>query len=286
VPGSLFAALALASGGPAMPTPIPSLPPPVSPFGVAPLPSRGEKLGIVFPVLGGRMRRANYNDLRGSYRHTGQDIPAPKMTPILAPFEGRINMKVESFWITASSGLRCLGTHLNDDTPGTNDGLGGRDFIFAPNLRPGDRVAAGQLIGYVGDSGNATGPHLHFELHDRQGLMNPVPSLKAATRLARPSMILKNLDDKPETGRERFDLCPRGWEPESRILKGILVGRQRPDGTASIEARPTIIWIQVPEALADQDPLLASHSEDRIITAWFRREGRRLVAERLAFSED
>ncbi len=269
-----------------MPLPIPGLPPPVSPFGLAPLPPGGAQLGIVFPVLGGRMRRANYNDVRGSYRHTGQDIPAPKMTPILAPFSGRINMKVESFWITDPGGLRCLGTHLNDDTPGTNDGLGGRDFMFAPNLRPGDEVVAGQLIGYVGDSGNATGPHLHFELHDNQGLMNPVPSLKAATRLARPTMILKNRDQRPPAGQERFDLCPRGWEPGSRMLKGILVGRQKPDGSASIETRPTVIWIQVPEALSDQDPLLESHPQDRVISAYFRREGRRLIAERLAFSED
>jgi hypothetical protein len=269
-----------------MPKPAPALPPPVSAFGVEPLPPGGAQLGIVFPVMGGRMRRADYNDLRGSYRHTGQDIPAPKMTPILAPFSGRINMKVESFWITDLGGLRCLGTHLNDGTPGTNDGRGGRDFMFAPNLRPGDEVRAGQLIGYVGDSGNATGPHLHFELHDKQGLMNPVPSLKGATRLSRPTMILKDRHERPAPGRERFDLCPRGWDAASRTLKGILVGRQKPDGTASIETRPIYVWIKVPDSLSDQDPLITAQPHDRVITVHFRRNGRQLIAERLLFSLD
>ncbi len=268
-----------------MPVPAPELPPPVSPFGIEPLPPGGATLGIIFPVLGGRMRRADYNDLRGHYRHTGQDIPAPKMTPILAPFAGRINMKVESFWITDPGGLRCLGTHLNDDTPGTNNGQGGRDYMFAPNLRPGDEVRAGQLIGYVGNSGNATGPHLHFELHDKQGLMNPVPSLKAADRLTKPTMILKSRDQRPVPGQERFDLCPRGWDSASRTLKGILVGRQKPDGAASIETRPIYVWVKVPASLSDQDPLLAAHPHDRVITTYFRRDGRQLIAEKLAFAE-
>lgn len=50
-------------------------------------------------------------------------MAGPKMTPILAPFAGRINMKVMSFWIVADDGWRCLLTHLNDDNIGTNDNL-------------------------------------------------------------------------------------------------------------------------------------------------------------------
>ena len=76
--------------------------------------------------------------------------------------------------------------HLNNDTPGTDDGLG---WGFAPGIEQGVHVRAGQLIAYVGDSGNAesSGSHLHFELHNPDGdVVNPFTHLNAATRLNSP----------------------------------------------------------------------------------------------------
>lgn len=58
--------------------------------------------------------------------------------------------------------------HLNDDTPGTDDGAGGPENAFANGLQEGTIVERGDLIGWMGDSGNAedTGHHLHFSIVD------------------------------------------------------------------------------------------------------------------------
>ena len=82
--------------------------------------------------------------------------------------------------------------HLNNDTPGTDDGAAGLEHVFAPGIRQGLRVARGQHIAYMGDSGNAeaTAPHLHLDVFDDAVLdpygdnrINPYPSLMAALAL-------------------------------------------------------------------------------------------------------
>jgi len=73
--------------------------------------------------------------------------------------------------------------HINNDTPGTDDGQGGVEHAYAPGIARGASVARGQLIGWMGDSGNAeaAGDHLHFEIRRPEGeAINPYPSLAAA----------------------------------------------------------------------------------------------------------
>lgn len=74
--------------------------------------------------------------------------------------------------------------HINNDTPGTDDGNGGTANAYAPGIVRGSHVVAGQLLGWVGDSGNAesAGSHLHFEIRQPMDhiAINPYQALLAA----------------------------------------------------------------------------------------------------------
>ena len=78
--------------------------------------------------------------------------------------------------IVADDGYRYHYFHLNNDTPGTDDGEAEHHWTLPPALTTGQRVSAGQIIGYLGDSGNSehSVAHLHFEIRDPAG--TPVPS--------------------------------------------------------------------------------------------------------------
>jgi putative cell wall-binding protein len=129
---------------------------------------------------------------RGSTRtHEGNDIICTqKMQPLVATSGGTISYITipQKSWgyslrVTADDGWTYSYLHINNDTPGTDDGAAPLDAVFGPGIAQGARVEAGQLVAYCGDSGNAEGSsaHLHFEIRDPLGrLVDPAPSLKAA----------------------------------------------------------------------------------------------------------
>ncbi len=86
--------------------------------------------------------------------HEGLDIAASPMTPIIAPADG---MAVYSGFMPGWGNIIIL-----------NHGYGCRTF-FAHNSRnlvsPGKNVKRGQVIAYVGNTGQSTGPHVHYEVH-------------------------------------------------------------------------------------------------------------------------
>jgi len=131
--------------------------------------------------------------------HHAQDLMADKMTPVFAAASGTVSYVNWSWNPDAIDPARCCTLairhddgweswyiHLNNDTPGTDDGMG---WGIAPGILPGVNVAAGELIGWVGDSGNAenTDPHLHFELHDPDDVyVNPYQALLDAAASPAP----------------------------------------------------------------------------------------------------
>jgi Transglycosylase-like domain len=75
--------------------------------------------------------------------------------------------------------------HVNNDTPGTDDGGDDGTWRFATGIGPGVPVQAGELLAWMGDSGNSEGsvPHAHVELHRPDGTaINPYWSLRQAQR--------------------------------------------------------------------------------------------------------
>ena len=149
---------------------------------------------LIFPVLGKFRYSDDYGDPRGQGRHEGNDIMAPRKALALAAEAGRVKFHVTSsragcmLYLNGVSGTTYLYVHLNNDLGLTNDNRGGckPGVSFAPALRSGMRVAAGEPIGFVGDSGDANGiePHLHFEVHPNDGAStNPYPHLNRAYRL-------------------------------------------------------------------------------------------------------
>jgi peptidoglycan hydrolase-like protein with peptidoglycan-binding domain len=153
---------------------------------------------LVFPVGGGATAgsRSGFWDSRADGTHHAQDIMAPKLTPLYAAADGTVTyvnwsrnpdgMNPErccSLVITHDDGWQSWYLHMNNDSPGTDDGLA---WGIASGIAPGVHVEAGQLIGYVGDSGNCDTmagcpPHLHFELHDPANvIVDAYQALRAA----------------------------------------------------------------------------------------------------------
>lgn len=118
--------------------------------------------------------------------HYGIDYAAPAGTPIRAVASGRVSFTGSeggygrAIVIRHDSRFQSLYAHLSR---------------FA--IRSGQWVSQGEIIGYVGSSGLATGPHLHFGLYEYGKPVNPalvLPKLKAPTRIAQrdlPDFIAK-----------------------------------------------------------------------------------------------
>ena len=125
--------------------------------------------------------------------HNGTDFAAPTGTPIMASSDGRVrfvgnqNGYGKTIIVEHRDGYSTLYAHLNG---------------FARGLKSGQRVRQGEMIGYVGMTGWATGPHLHYEIRvnnvPRDPMKVALPPVKplekkelAAFRLAAQPMLAR-----------------------------------------------------------------------------------------------
>ncbi len=134
--------------------------------------------GFVFPVAGPTSFISSFGFCRDgcSRSHQGNDLFARAGTPVVAVEDGWVE-KVGTnrlggltVWTRGRSGYRYYYAHLRDWAP----------------LVPGQEIAAGTVIGTVGNTGNAitTPPHLHFEIHPgSSAAIDPYPILIRAPRV-------------------------------------------------------------------------------------------------------
>lgn len=110
----------------------------------------------------------------GGRSHRGTDLFPGRGAYVYAVVDGRLTSRIwdgagrnagNAWSLTGADGTRFFYAHLQD---------------FAPDLSVGSRVRAGQIIGWVGDTGNSSSPHLHLEIRPGGGPpVNPYPILRA-----------------------------------------------------------------------------------------------------------
>ena len=149
-----------------------------------PLPLMADSL-LVRPVDGGRlsspfgMRRHPIFGRR--QLHKGIDWAAPRGTPVRAAGHGVI---------VAAAPLGSYGRYLRIDHGGGIATAYAHLDAFAPGLHRGRMVRQGELIGGVGSSGRATGPHLHYELLVAGRQVDPLAALAALAPAPAPTGIV------------------------------------------------------------------------------------------------
>ncbi|HYN31775.1 MAG TPA: M23 family metallopeptidase, partial [Ilumatobacteraceae bacterium] len=123
------------------------------------------------PVRGACRFANSWQATRGGGRlHAGVDLISPAGTPVVAAANGTLTRQTtggarsgNAWWLTTSTGTYFFYAHLAS---------------FSSGLSVGSYVQAGDVIGYVGSTGNAVSPHLHFEIHPGGGgAVNPYSAI-------------------------------------------------------------------------------------------------------------
>jgi murein DD-endopeptidase MepM/ murein hydrolase activator NlpD len=153
---------------------------------------------LMYPVAGNKSR---VKDLWGASRaggirrHKGIDIHARRGTPVVAIADGIIVEKAhtpiggKTLWLRSSAhGWKAYYAHLD------------KQYV-----REGQYVRKGQIIGTLGNTGNArsTPPHLHFGISGSNGWVNPYPYVRNSPKVAIPKAKKKTSSTKKKTFSKR-----------------------------------------------------------------------------------
>lgn len=227
---------------------------------------------IVLPIESEALDNVSWTDTfgagrSGGRRHKGVDMLGQRMVPLLAAVDGVVarignnRLSGNHLRIEDSDGWTYHYIHINNDSPGTDDGRNLPEHAFAPGIEPGVRVEAGQTIAYMGDSGNAewVAPMLHFEIRRPDGTaINPTASVDAAkARIKNESLI-------------RSGPYPSGSELITDILTTFRGTPNNPEARSEVASRIATEGIVASiEHEVRPDSRLASIN--RLYTAVFRR---------------
>jgi murein DD-endopeptidase MepM/ murein hydrolase activator NlpD len=136
---------------------------------------------LVFPVAGKKARIGSFWGAArdgGSRKHEGIDIFAARKTPVVAVADGFVSVIT-----TSGRGGKTIWLRSPDHQ---------MTFYYAhldkQFVKTGDNVKKGQIIGHVGNTGNArlTPPHLHFGIYTYSGAIDPLPFVKKSPRIQLP----------------------------------------------------------------------------------------------------
>lgn len=144
----------------------------------APLPATGWRLSSAFGL-----RKAPAGKYKGLTRdHNGLDLAAPEGTPVYAVADGTVTDQ----WFAGVGKGAINGNALRIDHDLPDVRATAYLHLSKALVSKGARVSAGQLVGLVGRTGQATGPHLHWIVYGESGPIDPLPYLNAARQPSLP----------------------------------------------------------------------------------------------------
>lgn len=269
---------------------------------------------IALPIAADHLSSVHWTDTWGAPRsggrsHIGVDIMGPKMTPLVAVRDATVtwgrfdNSRGSIIRLSDDEGWEYQYIHVNNDTPGTDDGRASCEQAFTSRLcaamsggsfPKGLRVTEGEIIGYLGDSGNAesTPPHLHFEVYKPTGSgvtpINPTSMVDAARDAIKAGTAAPVSPGKPvghwpsatAAANDTF-VAMYGRNPSSAELRQFIAGAEASGVWATIaggynDQLPTAEVTRLYAALFGRQPDIAGYRH------WVQARGNGMTSRQLA----